>query len=919
MENNSTLTRTRHLQRFSLYFIVMMFGPLLAFAQKTAIASGSWNDAANWSPAGIPTATDAVSIPSGITITIDVSLPAVAASIQVNNGASLSDATLVLDPNASLTVTGVISLGNSNGASGILSMGGGSTLSTAGFFITPGSAASTFNPGTGSVTLTANNTLPATGFNTFNNLTLAAGISGSSKVTNVSSTSDLTINGTLTTNSFSILNLGTARLVVASVNNNGTIETQNTLSTTPIPSGLDWRGSGNGGTVLYDASAGGQSIVAGTYNNLYIQHNGVSPAESLATGAIAIGGQIATLNTSTVLNMQAFQILSTAGGGVGSQINVGTIRTQYASTDINFPAVPLGRTWGGTVQYDAPTGGQKIISGTYQNLIVLTNGTDLGSANIVVNGNLVSSLTTIINLASEQLTGTFDATGFAGTLQVQAASLPFPTGKTWGGTIQYNGTLTAQNIVSANYNNLVISNFRSFNVVFPANINVAGNLTFSAILEDADFITTGSTVTLNGAGAQAISITSQKNVTSGGAVVSTVPFAFNNVTITGGGTKTLSTPVRIAGLLTLSSGPIAGSGTLILESTASVTGGSTASYVASQMEWLGTTAFTFPLGGTPGLNGTAVYAPVTISAPGAGGDVLAQYFRASAGALNSTVVPPLTRVSGCEYWFVKKNSGANAISATLTWSSESGCNGGTTYINDLASLRIAQLTGSGWTSVALAGPPSGTTTAGSITTDLEPDFGNITLATEGNLNPLPVRFLSVNALRKQGTVSVNWTTATEWNVDRYEVERSEDGRSFGTITRSAPLSNNSTGASYTARDAAAPAGTVFYRIKAVDIDGHLTYSNTVRLQSSNAVPVVGISPNPASSREVMLQTEGFAAGSYDVVLYDLAGRPVFRQHLTQESGSSNRTLNLPAHLAAGYYQLHIEGMGLVCNTPLILQ
>jgi hypothetical protein len=61
---------------YSKYILLVLFVILAGVtqnvsAQKTTVATGVWSDAANWSPAGVPTATDNVFIEAGHTITVD--------------------------------------------------------------------------------------------------------------------------------------------------------------------------------------------------------------------------------------------------------------------------------------------------------------------------------------------------------------------------------------------------------------------------------------------------------------------------------------------------------------------------------------------------------------------------------------------------------------------------------------------------------------------------------------------------------------------------------------------------------------------------------------------------------------------------------------------------------------------------------
>ena len=51
--------------------LVLLFSTLIAYTQKTwdgGASTTNWGDANNWNPNGVPTATDAVTIPVGFTV-----------------------------------------------------------------------------------------------------------------------------------------------------------------------------------------------------------------------------------------------------------------------------------------------------------------------------------------------------------------------------------------------------------------------------------------------------------------------------------------------------------------------------------------------------------------------------------------------------------------------------------------------------------------------------------------------------------------------------------------------------------------------------------------------------------------------------------------------------------------------------------
>ncbi|HSC39391.1 MAG TPA: hypothetical protein VLD19_16020, partial [Chitinophagaceae bacterium] len=89
---------------------------------------------------------------------------------------------------------------------------------------------------------------------------------------------------------------------------------------------------------------------------------------------------------------------------------------------------------------------------------------------------------------------------------------------------------------------------------------------------------------------------------------------------------------------------------------------------------------------------------------------------------------------------------------------------------------------------------------------------------------LPVHLLSFNAsVADNRYVSIDWNTAEESGLDSYEVERSTDGLRFSSLGK-LPSKNSKLPLSYHFGDAAPVAGTNYYRLKIVNRDGKIDYS-----------------------------------------------------------------------------------------------
>lgn len=124
------------------------------------------------------------------------------------------------------------------------------------------------------------------------------------------------------------------------------------------------------------------------------------------------------------------------------------------------------------------------------------------------------------------------------------------------------------------------------------------------------------------------------------------------------------------------------------------------------------------------------------------------------------------------------------------------------------------------------------------------------------LTTLPVKLISFDAQKKAGATELNWKVASEENVERYEIERSNDGSHFSNIgSVNASRQNN-----YSFVDASSLPTITFYRIKVVDADGKYSYSIIVKVADGNSSVVLKAFPSPAKN-EIVLQHSSAIANS----------------------------------------------------------
>ena len=298
-----------------MVLFVCLFSNVASAVTITITSNTNWSGINTGSgPGGLPNNSDDIVVRGNATLTVNVN-NAICASLQLggvtgNNSGTLTFSTATVS-NPSLTVTGLVRAGGAGNANrdGIITFINGSTL-TAGSLIlgnsggTPGqgtvtmtagsimnvgllsviNAGHTWTPSTGTVVLTATNTLPNTIFTSFNNLTINSGTTTAAVGFSVAGVLNLAASTTLNMSTFAMTGAALTTL------GTGVLRVQNT-SGTPLPTGRVWSG-----TVQYDGV--GQTVMVGTYSNLTLSGSGIKKA----AGNIIVNNDFALTAGTFVLN-----------------------------------------------------------------------------------------------------------------------------------------------------------------------------------------------------------------------------------------------------------------------------------------------------------------------------------------------------------------------------------------------------------------------------------------------------------------------------------------------------------------------------------------------------------------------------------------------------------------------------------------
>lgn len=229
-------------------------------------------------------------------------------------------------------------------------------------------------------------------------------------------------------------------------------------------------------------------------------------------------------------------------------------------------------------------------------------------------------------------------------------------------------------------------------------------------------------------------------------------------------------------------------------------------------------------------------------------------------------------------------------------------------------LRSARHNGSFW-SVYTSTASTVDTIANVITTPGLTEFGSF-IGTN-DLNPLPVKLVSLAAKADGKNAIVSWTTANEKNAAYFEVYTATDGKTFKAIGKVKAAGNSEVMRNYTFTDAnaLAHAGTVYYKLKTVDNNGSFEWSQVVSVSTNNAkTNILSVYPNPFNN-ELTLTLADNADAQVEVI--SMEGLSVFSQHSTVQNGMVK--LNGLNTLSNGVYFIKVTQNGNTSVQKLIKQ
>lgn len=190
-------------------------------------------------------------------------------------------------------------------------------------------------------------------------------------------------------------------------------------------------------------------------------------------------------------------------------------------------------------------------------------------------------------------------------------------------------------------------------------------------------------------------------------------------------------------------------------------------------------------------------------------------------------------------------------------------------------------------------------------------------------NPLPVKYISFDAVAAGKTVNLAWITSEEMNNGHFEVERSFDRSNFKSIAivldGIAGADNNKT---YRYKDNATEIkekAVIYYRLKQVDLDGKISYSVILAVRFANeSGHLLQVSPNPFV-KELTVRFNANTDGASEIRIINMFGQTVHSKKTTVTKGLNNIQVSDMDKLAPGIYAAQLVMDGVVVESQKIVK
>jgi trimeric autotransporter adhesin len=173
---------------------------------------------------------------------------------------------------------------------------------------------------------------------------------------------------------------------------------------------------------------------------------------------------------------------------------------------------------------------------------------------------------------------------------------------------------------------------------------------------------------------------------------------------------------------------------------------------------------------------------------------------------------------------------------------------------------------------------------------------------------LPLNLITFTGTYKNGSTLLKWETENEANTDYFVVERSAfngDYKSIGTLQAKGSIDARAL-YNFTDGEAGSLGATVlYYRLRIVDKDGKISYSQVVVITIADVVTSLSVYPNPAKEEATLFITSDVEQ-QLNWQLIDNAGRVLLTKQAMVNKGNNSIAIDIRT-LPAGTYFIKVTG------------
>ncbi len=172
---------------------------------------------------------------------------------------------------------------------------------------------------------------------------------------------------------------------------------------------------------------------------------------------------------------------------------------------------------------------------------------------------------------------------------------------------------------------------------------------------------------------------------------------------------------------------------------------------------------------------------------------------------------------------------------------------------------------------------------------------------------LDVKVKDFRSVASNNYVAISWSTSNEHNVQKILIERSSDGTHFLPVKTILPLNNSNNTYQYNDRDINISHTSYFYRLKIVNKDGSVHYSETLNasIKSQDRIQLLG---NPVKNGTLFLSVYANSNKNTSIAINNLSGSCLFNKSYNITKGFNYLEINI-ASLPKGVYALKAENIG----------